>query len=68
MSAQTLISCPIVGSTPQFNIHLVPADMDIMKMSLDETMERQKNTFLIEGQSNPHVKIVAASEQALQER
>ena len=41
--------------------------MNFLKKNSEEFKQRQKNTLLPEGQSNPYVKIVAAFEHALHE-
>ena len=64
-SAQCPISCQMLSTSPLFNVHLDPADLDFLKKKAEECKARQKNVLVSEGQVDHYIKIVAVLEQSL---
>ena len=67
MSVQGPILSSILSATLPFNVHLDPADQDLVKKKAEECKGRQKNALLAAGQMEPYVKIIAALEESLRD-
>ena len=60
---QSPISSPIVSPPPNFNVHLDLADMEFLRLKVEECKGRQGKTLVEEGKVNPYTKIIALLEQ-----
>ena len=57
----------MMSSTPPFNVHLDPADVDFLKKKTEECNDTQRNVLLREEQGDPYIRIIGALEQSLEE-
>ena len=51
-SVQSHISSPMVSHPPPFNVHLDPADMDVLRKKVEDCKSRQGKVLLEEGKVN----------------
>ena len=60
-------SSPMVSPSPPFNAHLDLADMEFLRMKVEQCKGRREKLVFEEEKVNPYIKIMAAFEQSQRE-
>ena len=63
-SVQSPISRPMLSPPPPFNVHLDPADMELLRKKVDVCTSRQGKVLLEDLKVNPYSKVFAMLEQS----